>query len=182
MKKFKDIKVGDRIYTATIKDSVLLQDCVGGIVVDYYVNDVEEWTGECSKHMSIKLERMRYMYNDGYVKDDRPEAHMTEMSIYPLASDTSTIKWLEDSKNDEYELLVNQMVCSTTKKGVFDALSSVLNKNSMKVDGMLSEVKKAKMKSSTMNILFSNSLKFANFEQEEEEREITEEEFASMEL
>ena len=41
-KTFRMVKVGDRIYKASIKDSVFVQDGAGGVAFEYVVKEVEQ--------------------------------------------------------------------------------------------------------------------------------------------
>lgn len=182
MKKFKDLKVGDRVYTARIMDSVLKQDCVGGVIVDYYVSNVSIFSGDNTKHVSLKLQKMRYMYKEGYVKDDRPESINDETFIYPKLEDSTMVKALVENENNKYGLLVNKMIFSTTKRGVFTELAEIAKNNSEKIKEIENAFKTASSRALSMNFLIKNSMNMTALEPIEEEKPVTEEEFACMAL
>lgn len=178
MKKFKDLKVGDRVYTASIMDSVLKQDCVGGVIVDYYVSNVSIFSGDNTEHMSLKLQKMRYMYREGYVKDDRPESINDETFIYPNLENSTMVKALVD----KHGLLINRMIFSTTKRGVFTELAEIAKNNSEKIKEMENTLRTASSRALSMNFLIKNSMSMTALEPIEEEKPVTEEEFACMAL
>lgn len=180
MKKFKDIKIGDRLYVATIKDSVIQKDCVGGIIVDYHVEAV--FDNKQSDRIGITFQKMRYQYKVGYVKEDRIEAGLMEETRYFLKDAFISVLPILESENNEFGLQVNKKIISPTKTALVEALDNSISDNAEKIKKMSSAASIAKARNDGMRLLLSLSASKIEFEKEEEVKELTEEEFACMAL
>lgn len=178
MKKFKDLKTGDIVYEASIKDSTIKQNCVGSIIFSKYVTGTYE--GQNPDRTGLVLQTMRYDVGKGYVKEDRPEVSPFEERIYPIANASVYTDKIITGVPDEHELLINERIIATNKRDLAGMLKLLADDNRETIENLEKEVKNAEIKSSSLQLNLSIRLSMVQFEPEE--KELTEEEFACMAL
>jgi hypothetical protein len=176
MKNFGNIKAGDVVHYCTIQDSTIIQDCVGGIIFDGYVSSVTR----CSNTTGITIRKMRFKVNEGYVKDEEDKCRITKNETV-FAADGATLIVVDEGDSQHDELLMKKkIIISTSKKAIAEKLLEILEDNKKKVDKMAALCSKAKCMNESMMMSASIRLNMAKYE--EEERELTEEEFACIAL
>jgi hypothetical protein len=173
MKSFDNVKAGDVIHYCIIKDSEIIQDCVGGIIFDGYVSSVVR----CSNTTGITIHKMRFKPNEGYVKDEENKYRITKNETVFAADGTNLL--VIDEGHDEL-LIKKEIIISTSKKVIAKKLLEIIEDNKKKVDEMTALCAKAKCMNDSMMMSASIRLDIAKYE--EEERELTEEEFACIAL
>lgn len=175
MKNFSDIKVGDVVHYSIIKDSDIIQDCVGDIIMDGYVSNVVNKTAT-----GLTINKMRYKLNEGYVKDEEKVCRLTEKETVFVPNDENL--FVIDEGDNQYDglFIKKKIIISTSKKAIAEKLLEIVSDNKRKVNEMTRLCKLAQCKNETMQISTSIRLNMAQYE--EDEREVTEEEFACMAL
>ena len=175
MKKFGNIKVGDVVYYSIIKDSEIIQDCVGGIIMDGYVSNVVNNTAT-----GLTINKMRYKLNEGYVKDEEKVCRLTERGTVFVPSDENLL--VIDEGGNQYDgLFINKkIIISTSKKAIAEKLLEIISDNEKRIDEMTKLCSFAQRKSETMKTSALMRLNMVQYE--EDERELTEEEFACIAL
>lgn len=182
-KQFKNLCPGkDILYECVIRDSVIMQDCVGNIIVDKYVPAVCSLVG--NDNITIILQDMHYSLKDnGYIKEDRPNVKPKEERISVPKNTSVYVDYIVNDSNDTYLTRVNQRIIATTKRELVAMLNLIIKENEEDIDNMDKIVSKSKMKNSTMEMVLSCSLRRIRLEPEDEpEKKLTEEEFACMAL
>ena len=181
-KQFKDVCPGNILYECVIKDSSFVQDCVGNIIVEKYVPATCSLVN--SDKITIILQNMRYSIKDnGYIKEDRPDVHPKEIRISPPRNSSAYVDYVIDNPDGTYLTRVNQRIVATTKREIVEILNSIIKDNKEDIKDIETLIFNSKMKNETMELILSCSLRRLQLEPKEElEKEMTEEEFASMAL
>ena len=180
MKNFGDIKVGDVVHYCVIKDSEIIQDCVGNIILDGYVACTSN--NLSSDRIGLTINKMKYDLNKGYIKDADKPIRITKEDIIYLPKDTNINVFVTDEDNTPHRdlFIKGKLIVSTSKMAIANKLMEIVENHKKKVDEMTLLCSNAKCKSETMRMSASIRLNMAQYE--EDEKELTEEEFACIAL
>ena len=107
-KTFRMLKVGDRIYQTTIKNSEVNKNAIGGAEYEYIVKEIEQLDFYTFK---LTLNRLKVRYDGKFVEDED-----TKNSILMLEVDgNSSLKIIPIQPEDKFGLDINAIFYSTTK-------------------------------------------------------------------
>lgn len=112
-KPFKDLKVGDKIYCIKFDESTIVHDIPSGNAIsEYVVKGIEDIS---DKKRTIYFSKG----NQNYC-----------LSVDPIAY----LKCSDTKVEDEYDMAINRIIYSPSKKRIRDYMIWVLDVNKIKVD------------------------------------------------
>ena len=109
-KTFRMLKVGDRIYRTTIKNSEMQKNAIGGAEHEYIVKEIEQVDFYTFK---LTLNRLKVTYDGKFIEDED-----TKNSILVIQVDGNSslkIQALDASIGDTFGLNINNVFFSTSK-------------------------------------------------------------------
>lgn len=181
MRIFGKIKVGDVVHYCTIKNNEIVQDCAGNIVMDAYVSDISPL--ESQSVTAIKLEKMSCSYTNGFVRNNEGKL-ITECEYVYAPKERNLIVLRNGFKEavGKYEISPGDiMIISTNKAELISKLVSMIDETREEIDKLSNVCKNAELMNTTMKMSVIARAHLMGPE-EEEEKELTEEEFACIAL
>ena len=178
MKTFNDVKVGDTIYYCVIKNSEIIQNCVGDIILNGYVTRTNRMLA--ANYIGLSINEVKYKFNEGYSKNEYKQEKITNAELALLPKNDNVYVVDESNEQNDNIFIEHLIIISTSKKAIAYKVAEIIDENNKKIENLTNLCHKAKQKSETMKL--SASMRFNVAKYEEEEKEYTKEEIACMAL
>lgn len=118
-KTFNTIAKGDKVYIATIKNSKLITDCVGNMIMEHYVSYIMNIADFYT--LELVLEDMKPECFGKFKKDENPK----ERYAYVNRNSSLYIENLKPENINDYGLNINKRIIATTKKELCEKLIEI---------------------------------------------------------